>query len=245
MDDNKLDILMYIAVFVGGVVAPYIYANGYIIGVFLFIACTIYIFIRAYMLYTTAKQEEEEEEAEEAERIRDLKMQTRIERERKYNSQKDDLINKYGVPSRVVIIDECESERLNINNEFMVFGETKKIWACGREIAIDSINDFIVDDESIIQKGQIKSVSSTSTGSMVGRTITGAIIGGGAAAVIGGLTAKKQTIYTQKNDKVIHNYMLVINVQDLQNPIVMIKIGNDKNKAMEINALMQVVMSMK
>ena len=80
---------------------------------------------------------------------------------------------------------------------------------------------------------------------MVGRTITGAIIGGGAAAVIGGLTAKKQTIYTQKNDKVIHNYMLVINVQDLQNPIVMIKIGNDKNKAMEINALMQVVMSMK
>lgn len=43
MDDNKLDILMYIAVFVGGVVAPYIYANGYIIGVFLFIACTIYI----------------------------------------------------------------------------------------------------------------------------------------------------------------------------------------------------------
>lgn len=33
----------------------------------------------------------------------------------------------------------------------MVFGETKKIWACGREIAIDSINDFIVDDESIIR----------------------------------------------------------------------------------------------
>ena len=116
---------------------------------------------------------------------------------------------------------------------------------CGHEIAIGNINSFMVDDESTILKGDIKAVTSTNTGSLAGRSIAGALIGGEAGAIIGGATAKKGTIFRQKNDKVIHDYALVVNVCDLNNPMLLIKIGRDKKKAMEINALMQVIMSMK
>lgn len=80
---------------------------------------------------------------------------------------------------------------------------------------------------------------------MAGRSIAGALIGGEAGAIIGGATAKKETIFEQENDKVIHDYTLVVNVRDLKDPMFSIKIGQNKNKAMEINALMQVIMSMK
>ena len=95
----------------------------------------------------------------------------------------------------------------------------------------------VIDDESTIQKGQITAVTSTDTGSMAGRSIAGAIIGGA--------TAKKQTVLKQENDKIIHDYALVVNIRDINNPMLLIKIGRNKNKAMEINALMQVIMTMK
>lgn len=88
----------------------------------------------------------------------------------------------------------------------------------------------MVDDESTILKGDIKAVSSTNTGSLAGRSIAGALIGGEAGAIIGGATAKKETIFRQDNDKVIHDYTLVVNVCDLNNPMLLIKIGRDKKK---------------
>ena len=103
----------------------------------------------------------------------------------------------------------------------------------------------MVDDESTILKGDIKAVTSTNTGSLAGRSIAGALMGVKLELLLVVLTAKKETIFRQENDKVIHDYALVVNVCDLNNPMLLIKIGRDKKKAMEINALMQVIMSMK
>ena len=155
------------------------------------------------------------------------------------------MIARNGEPGRVVLIHENRFAQFNMDNELMVFDKVKKLWLCGHEIAIGDINSFMVDDESTILKGDIKAVTSTNTGSLAGRSIAGALIGGEAGAIIGGATAKKETIFRQENDKVIHDYALVVNVCDLNNPMLLIKIGRDKKKAMEINALMQVIMSMK
>ena len=59
------------------------------------------------------------------------------------------------------------------------------------------------------------------------------------------MVRQQKTIFKQENDKVIHDYALVVNISDLNNPMLLIKIGRDKNKAMEINALMQAVMTLK
>lgn len=167
------------------------------------------------------------------------------EKERKYNIAKNELFARNGEPCKTIVISESCFDIFNINNELVVFDKAKKLWLCGHEVSIDDINSFAIDDESVVLKGQIKAVTSTNTGSLAGRSIAGALIGGEAGAIIGGSTAKKETIFEQENDKVIHDYALVVNLRDLNNPMLLIKIGANKNKAMEINALMQAIMTMK
>lgn len=167
------------------------------------------------------------------------------EKEHKYNIAKNELFARNGEPCKTIVISESSFDLFNINNEIIVFDKAKKLWLCGYEVSIHDINSFVIDDESTIQKGQITAVTSTDTGSMAGRSIAGALLGGEAGAIIGGATAKKQTILKQENDKIIHDYALVVNIRDINNPMLLIKIGRNKNKAMEINALMQVIMTMK
>ena len=167
------------------------------------------------------------------------------EKEHKYNIAKNELFARNGKPCKTIVISESCLDQFNIDNEFIVFDKAKKLWLCGHEISIDDINSFAIDDESVIQKGQITAVTSTNTGSMAGRSIAGALLGGEAGAIIGGATAKKKTVFEQENDEIIHDYALVVNICDINNPMLLIKIGRNKNKAMEINALMQVIMTMK
>lgn len=241
--ENKLDILMYISALVGGIVGAYLCAANNLLGAFVFICCTGFILYRTVTLYVIAKKERDAEMAAEEERKRKERHLARIEKENKYNSIRNELISRNGEPGRSITINSLYE--FNIENELIVFDKTKKIWLCGDEIAIEDINSFVVDDESTIQKGQIKAVTSTGTGRLAGRSIAGALLGGEAGAIIGGATAKKETIFSQENDKIIHNYALIVNIRDLNKPMIIIKIGKDKNKAMEINALMEVVMTMK
>lgn len=241
--ENKLDILMYVSAIVGGVIGAYLCAANNPLGAIVIICCTGYILYRTGTLYTIAKRERDAEKTAEEERKREEKRLARIEKENKYNSIRNELISRNGEPGRTILINTLYE--FNIENELIVFDKTKKLWLCGEEIAIENINSFVVDDESTIQKGQIKAVTSTDTGSLAGRSIAGALLGGEAGAIIGGATAKKETIFSQEDDKVIHNYALIVNIRDLNKPMITIKIGKDKNKALEINALMEVVMTMK
>lgn len=251
---GKSEILKYIAAIMGCVLGAYLFVsnNGVdnenlnsAIGFIVMIVCLIYILGHSINSYLDASEKRREEKLAEKERYQEQKRQKLKEKEDKYNAFRNELIARNGEPGRVVLIHESRFDQFNMDNELIVFDKVKKLWLCGHEIAIGDINSFMVDDESTILKGDIKAVTSTNTGSLAGRSIAGALIGGEAGAIIGGATAKKETIFRQENDKVIHDYALVVNVCDLNNPMLLIKIGRDKKKAMEINALMQVVMSMK
>ena len=245
---NKSDILMYVAAIVGGVLGAYLFASSSSVnndnsalGFIVMAVCTIYILGHSINSYLNASEKHRAEK----ERYQEQKRQELKEKEDKYNAFRNELIARNGEPGKVVLIHESRFDQFNMNNELIVFDKVKKLWLCGHEIAIGDINSFMVDDESTILKGDIKAVTSTNTGSLAGRSIAGALIGGEAGAIIGGATAKKETIFRQESDKVIHDYALVVNVCDLNNPMLLIKIGRDKKKAMEINAVMQVIMSMK
>lgn len=244
---GKSNILKYIAATIGGVLCIF-YASSnnvtslnFCLGFIVVVVCAIYILSHSINSYLVASEKRRAEK----ERYQEQKRQELKEKEDKYNAFRNELIARNGEPGRVVLIHENRFDQFNMDNELMVFDKVKKLWLCGHEIAIGDINSFMVDDESTILKGDIKAVTSTNTGSLAGRSIAGALIGGEAGAIIGGATAKKETIFRQENDKVIHDYALVVNVCDLNNPMLLIKIGRDKKKAMEINALMQVIMSMK
>ena len=242
---NKYDILMYVAAILGGVLGAYLCAKGNIIGVFIAFICAMYIIGHTVMLWDAAMAKREREKTVAKKKLEEKRRLELEEKEHKYNIAKNELFARNGEPCKTIVISESCFDIFNINNELIVFDKAKKLWLCGHEVSIDDINSFAIDDESVVLKGQIKAVTSTNTGSLAGRSIAGALIGGEAGAIIGGSTAKKETIFEQENDKVIHDYALVVNLRDLNNPMLLIKIGANKNKAMEINALMQAIMTMK
>lgn len=242
---NKFDILMFVAAILGGVLGAYLCASNNSLGSIIIIICTLFIIGRIVFLWDAAMAKRNLEKAAAKKKWQEKQRLELIEKENKYNAIKNDLITKNGEPCKTILISESRFDQFNINNELIVFDKARKLWLCGNEVSIDDINSFTIDDESVVMKGQIKAITSTDTGNMAGRSIAGAIIGGGAGAIIGGSTAKKETIFKQENDKVIHDYALVVNIRDLNNPMLLIKIGRDKNKAMEINSLMQAVMTLK
>lgn len=242
---NKYDILMYVAAIFGGVLGAYLCAKKNDLGVVVAIICTMYIIGYTVNLWDVAMTKREREKTAAKKELEEKRRLELEEKENKYNIAKNELFARNGEPCKTILISESSLDRFNIDNELIVFDKSRKLWLCGYEVSIHDINSFVIDDESTIQKGQITAVTSTDTGSMAGRSIAGALLGGEAGAIIGGATAKKQTILKQENDKIIHDYALVVNICDINNPMLLIKIGRNKNKAMEINALMQVIMSMK
>lgn len=242
---SKYDILMYVAAILGGVLGAYLCAKRNGLGVVIAIICTTYIIGHIVMSWDAARAKREREKIAAKKIIEEKRRLELEEKERKYNIAKNELFARNGEPCKTIVISESRLDLFNINNELIVFDKAKKLWLCGHEVSIDDINSFAIDDESVVLKGQIKAVTSTNTGSLAGRSIAGALIGGEAGAIIGGSTAKKETIFEQENDKVIHDYALFVNLCDLNNPMLLIKIGANKNKAMEINALMQAIMAMK
>lgn len=242
---NKFDILMFVAAILGGVLGAYLCASNNSLGSIIILICTLLIIGHIVMSWDALMAKRAAEKAEAKRKWQEIKKLELAKKENKYKVVKDDLLKRNGEPCKTILISESHFDQFNINNELIVFDKTRKLWLCGHEVSIDDINSFTIDDESVIMKGQIKAITSTDTGSMAGRSIAGAIIGGGAGAIIGGSTAKKETIFQQENDKVIHDYALVVNIRDLTTPMLLIKIGRDKNKAMEINALMQAVMTLK
>jgi hypothetical protein len=78
---------------------------------------------------------------------------------------------------------------------------------------------------------------------MVKRAVVGEVLIGGAGAIIGGSTASKTTISTQENDKVVHNYTIIVNVDSLSEPIIRVHIGTDGKTVNEIVGLMNVIIN--
>ena len=78
---------------------------------------------------------------------------------------------------------------------------------------------------------------------MAKRAIVGGVLTGGVGAVVGGATARKETTVKQENDKVIHDYTVIVNINSLSEPIVKIPLGSDGAKVNEIVGLMNVIIS--
>ena len=242
---NKRNILMYVTAILGVVLGVYLRTKYSLWGNIITVFCAMYIIGRILLSWNSTMAKLAKEKAiakKELEEKRRLELE---ERKRKYNCTKNEMIARNGKPCKRIIFCESDDDPFNIDNELIVFDKTKRMWLCGTEISINDINSFTIEDETVIQKGQITAVTSTDTGSMMDRSFVGALLGGEAGAIIGGATAKKETVFRQEDDKITHNYALVVNIRDINNPMLLIKIGQDKDKAMEINALMQVIMTIR
>ena len=108
------------------------------------------------------------------------------------------------------------------------------------------MNDILsctFSDSPKVIKGKVTQETKTNSGNMVKRAVVGDVLLGGAGAVIGGSTASKTTTTIQEADKTYHNYTVIININNLSEPIMRIELGEDGKTVNEIVGLMNVIIN--
>lgn len=228
----------YVLLFIFFIIICFI-AGWYTLGTIL-VAGTVLIIIAVVISSQKDKEKRDERDrkAKEAKAKREEELQNVIMPA--YNEARTQLIDKYGNPAKVFVL-----EQYNLDKEIIAFEESKRIWICGKDFQMKSILSCTFTDDKKIVKGQITSTTKTNNGNMVKRTVVGDVLLGGAGAVIGGSTASKSTITTQEDDKVYHDYTVVINVDSLSEPIIRVHVGSDGKTVNEIVGLMNVIINRK
>lgn len=106
-------------------------------------------------------------------------------------------------------------------------------------ISIKDVIECSLDDEcggSVRTMGTIKN----NTLEVVGRSVVGAALGGATGAIIGGLTAKKQS---EQTETIIHNYVVNISINNPKNPLLRLEFGNNIENAREVYSTLQAMLS--
>lgn len=174
-------------------------------------------------------QQEQKQQAE-AERAKEAAAAIK----QRYKQLMDELINSlktiHGNPTKIIQIDELKV--------VLLFAEKKIVCINKEELLFDDILSSKLIDNYQIEHGQItgKSETTTDTASLIGRSVAGTLVAGEAGAIIGASSASKETTtnYTQGNDKLIHDYTLLITLKKFDSPVVKLHIGNNWEVATEL-----------
>lgn len=173
---------------------------------------------------------------------RSKKMDKRIAKDNEIIKNKHDVLindmkSKYGDITKEIyfgsIIDQLS--RGKYWNYIFIFEKIKIIVISGTPYNFKDIIGYKLSDNNDIIA--MSSVQKSSTGSVIGRTIVGGVLGGGIGAVIGGTTATKNTITTSN---ALHSYTFSIILNSLSNPNLEINL-KDLKIVNEINALLSVI----
>ena len=159
----------------------------------------------------------------------------KAKKEEKDRNDLHSLSERYGAPERIISI-----QSNSIEDALIVFPDTQNLYCNKQLIPFDQIIGCEVKDDSYTSvEGQKRTVTTTSTGSTIGRSVVGGLVAGAAGAIIGGTTAKKETEIID-NTKTIthHHYYAIIRIANVLNPIITIDCGRGSAKlAEEIKAI--------
>lgn len=153
----------------------------------------------------------------------------------------DELVSLYGECTRHIVI----GDKHDIDQHIFVFGETEKIRLLGQELNFSDVIGVELKDTQTIIKGKIHSETKTNGSNMVKRAVVGDILLGEAGAVIGGATAKKNTIATQDPDIIKHDYSVFVNIRDIKQPIVRIHTAANETLTSDLVALFNAIIASK
>lgn len=167
--------------------------------------------------------------------------QQKKETERKELRYKS-LVEKMAYPNKIISL---PNEKYVMVNE-----KTKQILI---EKGIYSFHDILgyelFDNQSFIEQHgeqKITSTTKTNTQSMVGRAIVGGVLMGGVGAITGAATAKKNTDSVLSGGDVkktvIHNYSILVTVNNINQPLKKIYLYQDKCLTDEICAILSVIL---
>ena len=193
------------------------------------------------IIVSAINQSEIDEERKKKQKEARLKREQELEEKRRqYEVQKQIFLGENGTPDKTVIIDE-----LDINAEIHAYEKSKKVFILGKEYSFNDIISCTFSDNPRIAKGKVTAITKSKTGDVIGRSIVGDVVGGSAGAIIGGATANKHTEYIQEDDRTIHDYTVIININSISEPVILIHTGERGKLTNEIVGLMNVIISRK
>lgn len=154
-------------------------------------------------------------------------------RKRQMENLIDSLRILHGNPTKIIKVDDV--------NVVTLFAAKKIVCINTEELLFDSILSIKLIDDYQIRHGKVTSNAETKTdsASLIGRSAAGAVVAGGAGALIGASSASKETTthFKQENDKVIHDYTLLITLKTFESSLIKIRIGNNWEIATELEQL--------
>lgn len=173
-----------------------------------------------------------------------LEMEHQQALEAKFEEDKTQLVARFGTPNRIITVAPTD-----INNCLIMFGQTSVLYVCGFDVPFEKVISFRLYDDYGIKRGkvEISSDSKKSAKESIALGTAGAVIAGGAGAVIGASMASSKTSskMSASEDSLIHNYTLAVNVLDANNPLIKFEIGNDSSVAMEVEAVMNYILALR
>lgn len=219
--------------------------NMFTIGFFIVICICILI----YAVRENARQNElawERNKRKTPEHIEKQKMLIQ-EEERQRRKVLDDakalVIAEYGEITKEIILRYSN----NLDDRILIFSEKSVIRIYNKAYKFSDILGYTVTDNksTIIEGGNSSSITTTSTGSLVGRAVVGGVLLGGVGAIAGASSAKKNTETISGNQIVseTHNYTIHINVNDLSSPIVSINTKSSEERTQEIIGVLNIIIN--
>ena len=227
------------------------------------VAIIAVIILAIYIIFKCKRITEEEKSKKLAKLARQIAEKEEQEKQQRELKIKDlEVCNNLYVNSLTGKLGNCDKTiRLTSSNndtisEILVFTQSKHLVIGRKELLFSDILDCIVNDDikerETVQtfRGNSTATSKADTGSIIGRSVVGGVLAGGVGAVIGGSTAKRQTVVEYGTDTSIHNkemehnYTIAITIKDIANPVIYLNVGSNTTLKDEIVSLMKVIISM-
>lgn len=136
-----------------------------------------------------------------------------------------------------------DSPEYNINKSVLVFEEPKIIVINAKEYKFSDILGYSLEDNATNETVTYsEGGAKTSTGNMLGRAAVGGLLTGGLGAVAGAATAKKNiSTDSVSTTQTKHNYIMYVNVNNLQDPVLTLRIGDMSGKAQKLASILNII----
>jgi len=152
-------------------------------------------------------------------------------------------------------IEESNIRRKNLVDSIL---PTDKVITIGKTLfALSTANNKVIIGERIFNLSDIISFSisdnsqqiftpstsrtKTNTGSVIGRAVVGGVLTGGVGAIIGGATAKKETVTEGGTTFTTHDYSVHLSMDNISEPLLTIHIGSNSVEMEQAKALFNVI----
>lgn len=202
----------------------------------------VILFIGRIIIKKYLKQREIEKNELKAEDERRKKIQCKVDSE--HEGFIKEMKDKYGSITRTIPFERYDNDFILHYDDILIFEQAKKVVFGKTEYSFSDILSCSMYDEN--QKdAPIAHVTRTKTGSMLGRAAIGGLTLGVAGAVVGAITATKETQNSAAHADFVPSYVVKICVKSIENPIINLHLYTDKEKADTLYAVMQTIIAMK